>query len=336
MSTDPQSYFRTQAKGLLRLVRSEEPHACNEVRNLYRRFTETSDADLAKQFGLMQAQHMVARRHGFSKWSELLTAPPDAVDRAIAAAQQAATGEHVADDMPLTSDALADPFLKELEAHRRLFENPLLKELEANRRLFEDPVLKELEDNRRLFEDPVLKELEDNRRLFEDPVLKELEDNRRLFENPLLKELEAVTDMRAFVADKAFTVDTKAFAVDTRAFTVDTKVFAVEKPYGVEKMAFNVGKAFAVENQAFGIDKSLTTTANAFADLLKPVEHLKVPSWINEAREMAERMNPIPKFMRDQMELLERMNPIPKAMRDEMELVERMRAKAKPDFTDDE
>ena len=303
MSTNPQLYFRTLAKDLLRLAKSEDPRACEEVRKIYVRFAETSDSDLAKAFGLMQAQHVVARRHGFAKWKELLAASPEAVSRAV-------------DTVSSSSEASHEPIADDLKGPV-VFENPIFKEIEqANHLVFENPIFKEIERaNHLVFETAATLAVADMRMLVADKALA-VADMRMLVADKAL----AVADMRMLVTDKAITVDTRPFVVDQKAFAVGAM------PIGVNQRDL----AISVDERDLALD------AVSVAELLEPIEHVKVPAWVNETIEMAERVNPVPKFMRDEMEMLERMNPVPKALRRQMEMIDRLRADAVPDAADDE
>ncbi len=68
----PVDHFKKLAKTLNKKVGDAEPDACARVRAVYKDASEQTDAEVASGFGLMRAQHVIAREHGFESWSALL------------------------------------------------------------------------------------------------------------------------------------------------------------------------------------------------------------------------------------------------------------------------
>ncbi len=60
-------YFKKASKTLLRRAQSSDPHAVREIKEFYEDVANAS---------LMNAQHVVARKHGFKTWKELLDSSP--------------------------------------------------------------------------------------------------------------------------------------------------------------------------------------------------------------------------------------------------------------------
>lgn len=68
----PVEHFRKRAKDLLGQVKAGAPDACQRARQVYADAGATPDADLAGNFSLMRAQHVVAVEHGFASWDALM------------------------------------------------------------------------------------------------------------------------------------------------------------------------------------------------------------------------------------------------------------------------
>lgn len=72
----PVDHFKKLAKTLKTSVGSATPEACARVRAIYNDAADKTDAEIASDFGLMRAQHVVAVEHGFRSWDALLAASP--------------------------------------------------------------------------------------------------------------------------------------------------------------------------------------------------------------------------------------------------------------------
>ncbi|MBI5509138.1 MAG: hypothetical protein HY903_10325 [Deltaproteobacteria bacterium] len=78
MQTDlsvPVEHFKKRAKDLLGQVRAQESEAIIRVRRVYNDLSGKADVDVASDFGLMRAQHVVAVEHCFASWEALCTSP---------------------------------------------------------------------------------------------------------------------------------------------------------------------------------------------------------------------------------------------------------------------
>src|SRR5690349_16819629 len=70
----PIEHLKKAAKALHKQVRLADPAACRRAGTVFRDFRDRRDADIASDFKLMQAQHVVAVEHGFVKWRNLANA----------------------------------------------------------------------------------------------------------------------------------------------------------------------------------------------------------------------------------------------------------------------
>lgn len=71
----PRDYFDKCAKKLLSSVRKGDSDAVERVRRVYLDTSEKGANELADDFCLMRAQHVVAKEHGFDDWKALIDAP---------------------------------------------------------------------------------------------------------------------------------------------------------------------------------------------------------------------------------------------------------------------
>lgn len=67
----PLDYFAKRAKELLSRVRAGDADAAGRVRSVVTDASARADHELAADFGLMRAQHVVAVEHGFPNWEAL-------------------------------------------------------------------------------------------------------------------------------------------------------------------------------------------------------------------------------------------------------------------------
>lgn len=70
----PLNYFAKRSKELQAGVRAGEPAAVARVRGVFTDASSKSDHEVAGDFGLMRAQHVVAVEHGFANWKAIADA----------------------------------------------------------------------------------------------------------------------------------------------------------------------------------------------------------------------------------------------------------------------
>jgi len=70
----PLNYFTKRAKELQVGVRTRQPAAVERVRSIFIDAVNKTDREVAGDFGLMRAQHVVAVEHGFANWKAIADA----------------------------------------------------------------------------------------------------------------------------------------------------------------------------------------------------------------------------------------------------------------------